>query len=50
MTEMMTECLQRMTGVRIFEDSWNLKTVPMHLRMRFQIVEADGTVLAVGRD
>jgi ATP-dependent helicase HrpA len=43
-------CLQRMTGVRIPEDAWNPEAVPIHLRMRFQVVDADGTVLAVGRD
>ncbi|MBK8752141.1 MAG: ATP-dependent RNA helicase HrpA [Candidatus Competibacteraceae bacterium] len=50
LSEVMTEHLQRMTGVRIPEDAWNPDTVPAHLRMRFQIVDADGAVLAVGRD
>ena len=46
----MTEHLQRMTGVRIPEDAWNFDAVPPHLRMRFQVVDADGNVLVVGRD
>ena len=46
----MTEHLQRMTGVAIPEDAWNLDAVPAHLRMRFQVVDTDGKVLAVGRD
>ncbi|MDS4068811.1 MAG: ATP-dependent RNA helicase HrpA, partial [Candidatus Competibacter sp.] len=46
----MTEHLQRMTGVAIPEDAWNMEAVPRHLRMRFQVVDVDGKVLAVGRD
>ncbi len=50
LTAAMTERLQRMTGVRIPEDAWNVDAVPLHLRMRCQVVDADGQVLAVGRD
>ncbi len=50
LTEAMAEHLQRMTGASIPEDAWNPDAVPMHLRMRFQVVDADGKVLAVGRD
>ena len=50
LTEAMTERLQRMTGVRIPEDAWNFDAVPPHLRMRCQVVDADGKALAVGRD
>ncbi len=46
----MTEHLQRMTGVRISEEAWNFDAVPPHLRMRFQVVDADGKTLATGRD
>ncbi len=46
----MTEHLQRMTGARIAEAAWNFDAVPPHLRMRFQVVDADGKVLVVGRD
>ena len=46
----MTEHLQRMTGVRIPEETWNFDAVPLHLRMRFQVMDADGKTLAVGRD
>ena len=46
----MTEHLQRITGVRIPEEAWNFDAVPPHLRMRFQVVDADGKTLAVGRD
>ncbi|MFZ1324448.1 MAG: ATP-dependent RNA helicase HrpA, partial [Candidatus Contendobacter sp.] len=50
LTEAMTERLQRMTGARIPEDAWNFDAVPPHLRMRCQVVDADGKALAVGRD
>ncbi len=50
LSEAMAERLHRMTGVRISEEDWNPDAVPMHLRMRFQVVDADGKALAVGRD
>ncbi len=50
LTEAMTERLQRMTGVRIPEEAWNCDAVPLHLRMRCQVVDADGKALAVGRE
>jgi len=50
LTEAMAERLQRITGVRIPEDAWNVEAVPVHLRMRFQVVDAEGMILAVGRD
>ena len=50
LTEAMAERLHRITGVRIPEEAWNSDAVPMHLQMRFQVVDADGQVLAVGRD
>jgi len=48
--EAMTERLEKMTGVRIPEEAWDLDTVPMHVRMRVQVVDADGKGLAIGRD
>jgi ATP-dependent helicase HrpA len=50
LAEAMTERLQRMTGLQVPEDAWNPDAVPPHLRMRLQVVGADGKVLAVGRD
>lgn len=50
LTETMTRQLQRMTGVAIPDESWNPDTVPLHLRMRFSVVDIDGKELAVGRD
>ncbi len=50
LTGAMAEQLQRMTGVQIPEEAWNPDAVPLHLRMRFRVVDADDQELAVGRD
>ncbi|MBE2294447.1 MAG: DUF3418 domain-containing protein, partial [Phycisphaerales bacterium] len=50
LVEAMTEQLQRMTGVQVPEEAWNPEAVPHHLRMRYQVVDSDGTIRAVGRD
>jgi ATP-dependent helicase HrpA len=50
LSEAMTERLATMTGVRIADEAWNPDAVPLHLRMRVQVVDADGKVLVVGRD
>ena len=50
LTEAMAEALQRITGVTIAEDAWNPQAVPLHLQMRFRVVDADDQELAVGRD
>ena len=50
LVEAMTEQLQRMTGVEVPEEAWNPEAVPHHLRMRYQVVDSDGTIRAVGRD
>ncbi len=48
--EAMTEQLQRMTGVQIPEAAWDSEAIPVHLRMRFEVVDTDGKILAIGRD
>ncbi len=50
LVEAMTKRLQQMTGVQAPDDAWHFDAVPPHLRMRCQVVDADGKVLAVGRD
>ncbi len=50
LTGAMAEQLQRMTGVQIPEEAWNPDAVPLHLQMRFRVVDADDQELAVGRD
>ncbi|MCP5159506.1 MAG: ATP-dependent RNA helicase HrpA [Gammaproteobacteria bacterium] len=50
LTGAMAEQLQRMTGVWIPEDAWNPDALPLHLRMRFQIVDSEDRALVVGRD
>jgi len=50
LTEAMTRELQRMTGVAIPDEAWNVAAVPRHLQMRFRVVDAEDQELAVGRD
>lgn len=50
LTVAMSEALQRMTGIAIPEAAWNPQAVPLHLQMRFRVVDADDQELAVGRD
>lgn len=42
--------LYRMTGVRVSETDWSFDSLADHLKMRYKVVDADGRVLAVGRD
>jgi ATP-dependent helicase HrpA len=42
--------LRRRTRVEVPRASWHLDRVPEHLRMRFEVVDATGWVLAASRD
>lgn len=42
--------LRRMTGVEVAPEAWSLPTLPEHLRMYFEVVDAAGRPLAAGRD
>ncbi|ASJ70416.1 ATP-dependent RNA helicase HrpA [Granulosicoccus antarcticus] len=42
--------LQRMTGVQISHEDWDVQTLPKHLNMRFEVVGNSGQVLRSGRD
>ncbi|WOO97939.1 ATP-dependent RNA helicase HrpA [Micrococcus terreus] len=42
--------LRRMRGVVIPPDSWNLTTVPDHLRMDYRVVDSRGAVVGAGPD
>ena len=42
--------LHRMTGVKITRDDWDASELPVHLKMRFSVVGADGKPLRSGRD
>ena len=42
--------LLRMTGVRIPEDSWDVSALPTHLRIKFNVIDDNKKVLAVGTD
>lgn len=42
--------LQRMTGVEIPPEAWDTAALPDHLRMRFEVIDGKGKVLAAGRE
>ncbi|MGI9155230.1 MAG: ATP-dependent RNA helicase HrpA [Marmoricola sp.] len=42
--------LRAVTGVHVAPDAWDWSKVPDHLRPRFRVVDADGSVVAEGRD
>ncbi len=42
--------LQRITGVRLAPESWELESLPPHLMMNFRVVDEQGKVLGEGRD
>jgi ATP-dependent helicase HrpA len=42
--------LEALRGVRVPRSAWDLSRLPAHLRMRFQIEDADGAVIATGHD
>jgi ATP-dependent helicase HrpA len=42
--------LERMTGFAVPTDAWDPEALPTHLRMRFEVVDGEGRVLAAGRD
>ncbi|WP_297527511.1 ATP-dependent RNA helicase HrpA [Thiohalobacter sp.] len=48
--ERLSQQLARMTGVEVPAEAWAAVELPAHLRMNFRLVDADGGVLAQGRD
>ena len=42
--------LERMTGVAVPRDAWDLGKVPDHLRVTFRVTDDDGRVLGEGKD
>ncbi|MDQ7016940.1 MAG: DUF3418 domain-containing protein, partial [Gammaproteobacteria bacterium] len=50
LSQAMAEHLLRMSGVRVPNESWQAANVPLHLQMRFEIVDAKGNILKQGRD
>ena len=42
--------VERLRGVRIADGAWDLDKLPEHLRMRFQVADEAGVVVAAGRD
>lgn len=48
--EELSRCIQQATGVRVPVDLWNREALPNHLRMRFELLDTQGGVMATGRD
>ncbi len=48
--EALARHLRRMTGVSIPGQAWRTETLPVHLRMRFDVVDERQRVVATGRD
>ena len=46
----LSRALARMTGVEVPPDQWPEDSVPDNLRMRFEILGPDGSIVASGRD
>ncbi|RUO25617.1 ATP-dependent RNA helicase HrpA [Aliidiomarina minuta] len=42
--------LLRMTGVKVEKEDWDLQALPAHLKINFKVVDAEGSLLAQGRD
>ncbi len=48
--EQFSSHLQRMTGVKLESSLWQSDRLPLHLRMNFQVVDADGSLIDQSRD
>ena len=42
--------LHRMTGVKVTQEDWDASNLPVHLKMRFEVVGDNGQTLNSGRD
>jgi len=49
-TEVLSEALERMTGVAVPAEAWRVQELPEHLHMRVCVVDAQGATLDSGRD
>lgn len=50
LTTTLSEFLKRITGIATPDEAWDEFGLPSHLRMRLQLMEADGSEVAAGRD
>lgn len=50
LVQAVAEVLRALTGVAVPEDAWDQASVPGHLRMKYRLVDPDGTQVAVGED
>ncbi|MEM7393565.1 MAG: DUF3418 domain-containing protein, partial [Verrucomicrobiota bacterium] len=49
LTEVLAEWIRKNHGLLVVAEDWP-RELPEHLRMRFQVIDADGKTLAAGRD
>lgn len=42
--------LKQMTGIHVDETAWDLKNLPLHLKMRYRVLGSDGKTLDLSRD
>lgn len=50
LTDALSACLLRLTGVEVPADAWHDAELPAHLKPRFQVTDDNGKSLAVDRD
>jgi ATP-dependent helicase HrpA len=50
LTEVLGQCLLKITGVNVPPEAWRPETVPEHLLMNFRVVDEAGKTLTMGRD
>jgi ATP-dependent helicase HrpA len=50
LTQILSEALQRQTGIEVPKDAWNTNDIPAHLSMNFRVVDDHGAEVAAGRD
>ena len=50
LVDAMADALFDLTGVDVPPDAWDVDRVPPHLRMTFRVADADGAVVAEGKD
>ncbi len=49
LTRAMGQTLKRITGIEVAHEAWDLDSIPIHLRMRFRVVDGEGRELDIAR-
>ncbi len=50
LSEQMSRCAHELTGAKVPPDEWSAEDLPLHLKVRFEVVGPDGNVLGGGRN